>query len=413
MPTKLLTDKTVANIKAPTTGRLETWDSIIGDDATLPGTFCLRVTERGVRSWSVMFRVFNHAKGKNVQKRMKLGEHPAMSLKEARTAARDALTVVARGEDPSIDSEGGMNGFVSVADAVADFIEKHAKRKTRGEYETRRVFDRYVLPHIGEYRIDAVTHAQVRDIVEGLAEKTPYMANRTLAAVRKFFNWAAERQLVTASPVAGINKPGKETARDRVLVDDEITALWETFDGMGWPFGLAFKLLLVTGQRLNEVAKMRWKDLDADKALWTLPREATKADRAHEVPLSPLALEVLQIVPHTGDYVFTTNGKTPISGFSRAKGRADKLSEVTGWRLHDLRRTAASQMARIGIAPHVVEKILNHSTGQISGVAAVYNRHAYTEEKRAALNIWSLQLESLLRPGEDNIVKADFKGGRK
>jgi integrase len=158
---------------------------------------------------------------------------------------------------------------------------------------------------------------------------------------------------------------------------------------------------------------MRWKDLDADKALWTLPREATKADRAHEVPLSPLALEVLEAVPHTGDYVFTTNGTTPVSGFGKAKGRADKLSEVTGWRLHDLRRTAASQMAKLGIAPHVVEKILNHSTGQISGVAAVYNRHAYTEEKRDALNIWSQQLEALVRPGDDNIVKADFKGGRK
>jgi integrase len=405
MTTVRLTDKTVSNINPPVTGRLETWDSIIGEDATLPGTFGLRVTERGVRSWVIMFRVFNDAKGKTVQKRLKIGEHPAINLKEARAAAREALTLVARGEDPSLARAIRKNGFVTLSDAVDQFIEKHAKRKTRSWKVTRRIFDKYVLPDIGSYRVDAVTHGQIRDIVEGLADKTPYMANRTLAAIKKLFNWAVERELVPTSPAASIKKPGKEIARDRVLSEDEITTLWETFDDMGWPFGLAFKLLLVTGQRLNEVAKMQWKDLDTGNALWTLPREATKADRAHEVPLSPLALEVLETVPRTGDYVFTTNGTTPISGFGKAKQKADALSEVTGWRLHDLRRTAASQMAKLGIAPHVVEKILNHSTGKISGVAAVYNRHAYTEEKRDALNIWSRRLLSLVKSKNDNVVE--------
>jgi integrase len=407
MPSIRLTDKTVANIKPPKTGRLETWDSIIGDDVSLPGTFGLRVTKRGVRSWVCRYRWYFEAKNKTLHKTLKLGEHPAIGLKEARTAAREALTLVVRGEDPSTGSVTSKNDFVSLADAFGQFMEKHAKRKNRprSRAETRRTFDLHIIPELGEYRVDAITNSQLRGIIEGLADKKPYAANHTLAAVRKFYNWCVERQLVTASPVAGISKPGKEISRDRVLTDDEITALWETFDGVGWPFGLAFKLLLVTGQRRNEVAQMRWKDIDTENALWTLPREATKADRVHEVPLSPLALEVLQMVPHTGDYIFTTNGKTPISGFSRAKKRADKLSEITGWRLHDLRRTVASQMAKLGIAPHVVEKILNHSTGQISGVAAVYNRHAYTEEKRNALSIWARRLESLIRSSEDNVVQ--------
>jgi integrase len=141
---------------------------------------------------------------------------------------------------------------------------------------------------------------------------------------------------------------------------------------------------------------MRWEDIDLDAALWTLPREQTKSDRLHEVPLSPLALDILDAVPQTTDYVFTTTGSTPISGFSKAKIRSDSLSGITGWRVHDLRRTVASGMARIGVAPHVVEKVLNHASGQISGVAAIYNRHGYTDEKRGALGAWAKNLQNLI-----------------
>jgi integrase len=168
---------------------------------------------------------------------------------------------------------------------------------------------------------------------------------------------------------------------------------------------------------------MRWKDIDEKECLWTLPREATKADRLHEVPLSDLAVEILQSVPRTSnEFVFSTNGKTPISGFSKAKAKADKTaaflqlqadgqdrptekqiaeSMLPDWRLHDLRRTVASYMARLGTAPHVIEKVLNHSSGAISGVAAVYNRYAYTEEKRAALDTWSRALEAIVHLDEE------------
>ena len=133
--------------------------------------------------------------------------------------------------------------------------------------------------------------------------------------------------MVDASPVSAIKPPGKENARDRILNDGEIRLAWNAFDKMGWPFGHAFTLLLITGQRRDEVTKMRWKDIDEKECLWTLPREATKADRLHEVPLSDLAVEILQSVPRTSnEFVFSTNGKTPISGFSKAKAKADKTA---------------------------------------------------------------------------------------
>ncbi len=426
MAAEKLTDKKLKNLKAPKTGRFEVWDQLVSDDRTLPGTFGIRVTRKGAKSWVIMYRTLDAAKGKIQQKRLKIGSYPAMSLAEARKAARDTLLDVSKGTDPAKVKQAAraeLLGAITFGDALNQFIDKYAKRETRGWKETSRVFDKYVKPDLGDYRLDAVTTLQIRDLVEAKAETAPYMANRMLAYLRKFFNWASEREMVDASPVSAIKPPGKENARDRILNDGEIRLAWNAFDKMGWPFGHAFTLLLITGQRRDEVTKMRWKDIDEKECLWTLPREATKADRLHEVPLSDLAVEILQSVPRTSnEFVFSTNGKTPISGFSKAKAKADKTaaflqlqadgqdrptekqiaeSMLPDWRLHDLRRTVASYMARLGTAPHVIEKVLNHSSGAISGVAAVYNRYAYTEEKRAALDTWSRALEAIVHLDEE------------
>ena len=426
MAAEKLTDKKLKNLKAPKTGRFEVWDQLVSDDRTLPGTFGIRVTRKGAKSWVIMYRTLDAAKGKIQQKRLKIGSYPAMSLAEARKAARDTLLDVSKGTDPAKVKQAAraeLLGAITFGDALNQFIDKYAKRETRGWKETSRVFDKYVKPDLGDYRLDAVTTLQIRDLVEAKAETAPYMANRMLAYLRKFFNWASEREMVDASPVSAIKPPGKENARDRILNDGEIRLAWNAFDKMGWPFGHAFTLLLITGQRRDEVTKMRWKDIDEKECLWTLPREATKADRLHEVPLSDLAVEILQSVPRTSnEFVFSTNGKTPISGFSKAKAKADKTaaflqlqadgqdrptekqiaeSMLPDWRLHDLRRTVASYMARLGTAPYVIEKVLNHSSGAISGVAAVYNRYAYTEEKRAALDTWSRALEAIVHLDEE------------
>jgi integrase len=169
---------------------------------------------------------------------------------------------------------------------------------------------------------------------------------------------------------------------------------------MGWPFGPLFQLLLVLGQREDEIAGMRWSDLDLVRGVWTLPREASKSDRLNQVPLPALARQIIEQLPRTGsELVFSTTGSTPVSGFSKAKKRCDQLSGVTGWRLHDLRRTVASGMARLKVEPWVVEKVLNHQTGQLSGVAGVYNRWGYFDEKQEALERWATDLQRIFLTG--------------
>jgi integrase len=211
--------------------------------------------------------------------------------------------------------------------------------------------------------------------------------------------------------------PAKEQARDRTLSDDELRWFWAACKEIEWPFGPLAQLLLLTAQRRDEVAGAEWSEIDLTKKTWTIPRSKAKNGRAHEVQLSTAAIEILDSLPHVNErMLFTTTGTTAVSGFSRAKERmrsamAAKRSElgegaveIPEWTLHDLRRTAATGMAKLNISPHVVDKILNHTSGTIKGVAAVYNRFAYLEERRAALDAWGRYVEGLITPAPANVV---------
>lgn len=410
MPTQKLTNKAV-ECATPIPGKRRIlWDSAVSDDTTLPGSFGLRVTSRGVKSWVAMFRVEDERNpGTKNQRFFTLGHYPAISLAEAREIAREALKVAGRGVDPIEAKKAEKREIAStktVEEAVDLFINRYAKRNNRSWREVERVFNVYVLPKWSDRPLPSISPTDIHSVLDDLIDAGhPYMANRVLAHVRKFFNWCGERNWISDPPTARIVGPGKEEARDRVLDKGEIKRFWDGCDAIGWPFAQCFKLLVVTGQRRDEVARMKWEHLDKDGKLWTLPKQETKSDRRHEVPLSSLALELLGALPRNGDYVFTTTGKTPISGFSVGKKRLDRICEVEGWRLHDLRRTAASGMAEIGVAPHVIEKVLNHATGQISGVAAVYNRHSYLREKRDALDAWARALGAIVSPGEGNVFE--------
>ena len=192
--------------------------------------------------------------------------------------------------------------------------------------------------------------------------------------------------------------PGSETARDRVLTDDELAAVWQAATEQGGHFASVVKLLILTGQRRNEVAGMEWKELDLRAKIWKLPRGRVKNDSGHEVPLSAPALAVIDSVPRVSgrQLLFTTTGSTPISGFSKVKQQIDEASGVEDWTLHDLRRTAASGMARLGVSLPVIEKILNHSSGSFRGVVGVYQRHSFADEKRAALDLWGAHVARLV-----------------
>ena len=336
-----LTAKTVENIRPPESGRTQIWD------ATLPG-FGLRVTDKGKRSWVVMYRI------RGRQRRMTLGHYPAFSLAEAREEARTALRSVEYGEDPAEEKLAAKRKPPTLfSESVDQFIELYAKPKNRGWKETRRLLKKNVEPHFRFLSIHDVTRRHVIDVLDGIvARGAPTQANRTLAAIRKLYNWSMDRGVIDHNPVTGLKPPAKETVRDRVLTDEEVKRLWSAWNSLDWPFGPLFKLLLITGQRRSEVAGMKWSDIDFDKNIWTIPRELAKNDRTHDVPLSPLAVEIFENVPRfvKRDLIFSTNGRTPVSGFGRPKKLVDEKSEVTDWRLHDLRRTAASGMALI--LPH-------------------------------------------------------------
>jgi integrase len=187
------------------------------------------------------------------------------------------------------------------------------------------------------------------------------------------------------------------------LADDELNAVWQGAEAIGWPFGQIIRMLVLTGQRRGEVAGMRWQELNFDAKTWTLPKERCKNGIEHVVPLSRPAIEILESLPRiAGDLVFSYNGRTVPDGFDRAKKRIDafiagrKGQPIPEWRLHDLRRTFASGCARLGIAIHVVERCLNHSSGTFRGIVSVYQKHDFADEKRVAMETWARHVESVV-----------------
>jgi integrase len=379
--------------------------------------FGLKVTPAGRKVYLVQYRMAGRG---SPTKRVTIGEHGSpWTPDEARQEAIRVRGLIVTGIDPSdkkrkAKAEPKPETFAAVAN---EFLARYAKPNLRptsyNEYE--RILKREVTPTWGGQAISSITRRDANLLLDSIADRgAPILANRTLARLSKLFNWAVEREIVTSSPVAGIKKT-RELPRDRALSDLEIALLLRACDELGWPFGPLFKLLLITAQRRDEVATMEWSEVDLAARLWTLPREKSKNGRAHEVQLSDLALELLRSVPHISDrYVFTITGQHPVSGFSRAKTRLDRLTAalaaeqgmqpLSPWTLHDLRRTAATGMAAMNVAPHVVDRILNHVAGTIRGVAAVYNRHSYLEERRSALEAWGRRLTSLAKPPTDNVI---------
>lgn len=378
---KVITDAMVQRVKpAPKGKRVEYWDAIVQG-------FGLRVTDAGGKSFFLRTRLGGE------QLRLSW-PYPATSLEAARAAAKAALDDVAHGTDPKAkraeeERETARRKADTVDTVAALFIERYAKPKNRSWKETERILHSNVLSRWSGRPIGSVKKRDVIDLLDTIVDRgSPTMANRVLACVRKMFAWCVERGIVEHSPAAGIKAPSREVDRDRVLSDDEIKAVWQAAEGMGWPFGPLVHLLALTAQRRDEVAGMAWAEIDLARALWTIPKERAKNGLAHEVPLNGPALCILEQAPRLGALVFSTTGQTPVSGFSKAKARLDARCGVTDWTLHDLRRTATTGMAQLGIPPHVADKVLNHKTGSIRGVAAVYNRHAYLDERREALEAW-------------------------
>jgi integrase len=265
-------------------------------------------------------------------------------------------------------------------------------------------------------RLADIRRAEIIAMLDDVVDSgRPVAANRMLAALRTLFNWAIERDLLQVNPCTGVRAPTAETSRERVLTDDEIRLLWKATGRQGSSFSRFVRLLLLTGQRRDEVGRMRWSEIEDD--LWRLAGERTKNARAHAVPLSGAARDVLASLPRIAwsDYVFTTTGRTPSRNYARGKAGLDALMRAVAeeegmpapepWRLHDLRRTVASGMARLGINLPVIEKVLNHASGSFAGIVGVYQRYSFADEKRQALEAWAQHILDLAGETEaENVV---------
>jgi integrase len=369
-------------------------------DAQIPG-FGIRVTDRCAEEIKGSFVLVTRFPGSANPAPRRIGDYPPMSLAKAWEIARAWREDIRQGVDPKIketdrrrqQERHRANTFAAV---FATFTDDHLISLRTGR-DVANAIENHVFPRWGERPISAIKRADVNELVRALRKDAPIMANRVLAYLKKFFSWVVDQEMIDASPAASVKWPTKESKRDRTLSEQEIAAIWQACGGLG-AFGRAFKFMLATGARRSEVGAMTWREVSLAERLWTLPRERTKADRGHEIPLSDIALAILAECPELGEFVFTTNGARPISGWSKAKTALDKAlaqerAAVAGWRLHDLRRSCATHLARCGVDRIVIAKVLNHAENEVT---AIYDRHRYEREKRAALDRWGERLTEIV-----------------
>ncbi|WBX83017.1 tyrosine-type recombinase/integrase [Sphingosinicella microcystinivorans] len=370
-----LTDARVAAIKPPATGQEEHADDLVQG-------LRLRVGAGGRKAWIVRAR----AGGKVVNKG--LGPYPTLSLASARDSARNFLITLAK--------EGQPRARRTFGELVDHWIDNVAKDKNKSWTLQKRRLEIHVLPSWRDRQLDGIRRADVRELVEGIeGDVNP---NRVLTLVRTLFRYAMSRDWLEASPAEAITKPKDEAPRDRVLDMDEIRRVYAAADLLGYPLAGFVKLMVLTGQRRTEVASMRWDDIDLKAGTWVLPAPATKSARSHLVPLSAAAVALLEATPRMGDHVWTSDGSSHISGYAKAKTRLDAFLAAGGpplppWRFHDIRRSVATHMVRLGVLETVVGRVLNHAS--VGVTARVYALHSYEPEKRAALDAWAVEVGRL------------------
>ena len=405
-----LTDTGLRNLPAPAAGQVQ------HPDGKVPG-FGIRVTKAGVKTFYFVYRFQGRSR------RMTLGRYPHTPLKDARGKAHAARRSLAKGEDPQVEESQPL-GFSSALD---EFVELYCKASNRAStaYETERILRAVFLKPWGTRLINTIGKSDILVITDRFMRAgKPSAANHAFSAARKFFNWCVDRGMIEISPCHTLNMPAPIGKRSTVIEDADLAVLWKAAaNEVGYPFGTIFQLLTLTAQRRGEVCGMRWDELDLDAGLWNIPGSRTKNAQRHTVPLTPAVLEILEgLAPRAkktkSDFVFPARGKPEQSytGYSKgkreldaafdkrrreeavAKGESPHEIEDLDWTLHDLRRTAATRMAELGILPHVVERVLNHVSGTFGRVAGIYNRFQYVDEMRDALTTWETHVLALTVP---------------
>jgi integrase len=363
-------------------------------DSASPG-FGVKVTPKGRKVFIVLYRT--GGAGSKLRK-YTIGPYGRVTLHQARVAAQKVFAAKLEGRDPAAEKRNAKRRLV--ADGVEDLLESFIGQRlsqNRSAGEIGRLLRREIGKAWGGRSIHEITKRDVVAVISAIEQRgAPVAANKTLKSIKTFIRWCVGRAVLDQSPAEGVPLPTKEVARDRVLNDQELAQVILAARQMSGPYGGIVELLALTGQRREEVAQITWDELDLAGRIWTLSKSRTKNGKEHVVHLSAESMRVLRRLDKRGPFAFSMLGSKPFDGFSKAKRDLDQLSGVTGWRLHDLRRTCVSGMARLGLAPHVADKILNHQAGTISGVAAVYQRHDFLSERRQALDLWGSHVGRIL-----------------
>src|SRR5665213_845670 len=335
--------------------------------------FGLRVSEGGAKSFVLMY-------GKRRQL-MTLGRYPDISLAEARLSARKALAGI-------LDDSGSRVSAMSFAEARKRFLEDaqtNTKPSTYTEYE------RLLNKHFSlEKRLGAVSRQDIMDVIADL-KRSPSTAQHAFVAVRTMMNWAVRRGYLDMSPVPPLRF--KITSRSRILTDEELKLVWQRAEEVGFPYGRIVQLVELTGQRRGEIAGLRRSLID-DVAI-IFPAGVVKDMREHNLPIAPITKQLVEALLGETDMLFPARGRSeqPFNGWSKAKRQFDHQLDIAPYTLHDLRRTYSSNLAKAGVPIHVTERLLNHVSGTVSGVAAIYNRHSYDSEMREAVSIHEMFLK--------------------
>ena len=400
------------------------WDDGKG---AIPG-FGLRVSPGGSKAYVLQYRM----SGAKSDRRYTIGRHGPWTPDKARERAAELRRLVDTGVDPFEADEAAHKGrerervarleraFHVVADAWLKSYERdrHGKTRRRSSVNLAATVARHLKAQFGSRRIDELGRADIIAALDAIAPGKVAMRSSVFSYGRILWKWAFARELVDVIPFAALSAPAKPVSRDVILSDAELPIIWRATRKVDYPFGPAFRLLLLTGQRRSEVFGMRWEELDKKAATWTIPADRAKNGQTHVVPLSDLAVaEITAMLTQPGQkapenwpkrgLVFTTNNKTAASGISKAKLRLDAAAneiageggaKVSEWRLHDLRRTVATGLQKLGVRMEVTEAVLNHISGSKAGIVGIYQRHDWADERRAALDLWAAHVAGLIAP---------------
>jgi len=423
--------KRTVDATQPSTRDVFLWD----DD---PAGFGLKVTPAGSKVYIYQYRVARPGAAQlTTPRRYTLGKHGELTPDQARKRAKELAALVAAGTDPK-EQEQEREQAKTHARTIAQERERREKQLAFDKmaelwlafYEDKRtassvaqaklVVRNHLKPALGDKPITALVRQDIQPIIDAIPIKREAMRRSVFAYASAMLGWCAKHGYIDANPLASMAKPDAPAARQRVLTDEELIAVWEATTHLTTPYGAFFRLLTLTGQRRGEVAGMNWAELDQGSCLWTVPADRAKNGVAHLVPLSPQAMaEIQSMVPNDeanwpkSGFVLSRTKGVALNSFSQAKSEldaaiveAEECQPLPAWRVHDLRRTVATGLQRLGIRFEVTEAVLNHVSGAKGGVAGIYQRHDWKEEKRAALNAWAAHIDRIISGAEAGNVIA-------